>query len=72
MQSLLSKYEAMPIGPPRVMLHLGLNWQKPRRSDLIAFQSDSARRYNYDGEETLIGSKFVVTPPITRHRRDVP
>jgi hypothetical protein len=72
MQSLLSNYEAMARGSPRVTLHLGLNWQKPRRSDLIAFQSDSSQRYNDDGEETLIGSKFVVTPPITRHRREVP
>jgi hypothetical protein len=58
--------------PPRVVLHLGLNWQEPRRGDLIAFQSDSARRYNDDDEDILIGSKFVVTPPITRHRREVP
>ena len=67
MQSLLSKYEAMGIGS----LHLRLIGRAQEKRCSYC-QSDSSHRYNDDGERTLIGSKFVVTPLITRHRRKVP
>jgi hypothetical protein len=70
MQSLLSKYGAMPLGPTRVVLHLEPNWR--RRIVLVAFQSGNARRSNDNNEETLIGSKFVVTSSIARYRQEVP
>jgi hypothetical protein len=62
------EYEAISIGPSPV-LHLGLNWQQPRKSELIAFQSDRARRYIITLRRT---DRIVLLRPIARNRREVP
>ena len=62
------EYEAISIGPSPV-LHLGLNWQQPRKSELIAFQSDRARRYIITVRRT---DRIVLLRPIARNRREVP
>jgi hypothetical protein len=55
---------AQQTGAVGVLINFAAGDPAPRRA--------SARSYNVDGEETLIGSKFVVTSPSTRHRREMP
>jgi hypothetical protein len=62
------EYEAISIGPSPV-LHLGLNCQQPRKSELIAFQSDRARRYIITVRRT---DRMVLVRPIAGNRREVP
>jgi hypothetical protein len=55
------EYEVISIDPSPV-LHLGLNWQQPRKSELIAFQSDPTN--------ILAGvSKFAFVPTVWRQSR---